>query len=403
MSQVTLTSPEDIATDRIIGHFEGNGQGPTLVFFGGIHGNEPSGVKALEHVFSILEENKTVTNGNVYGIRGNIPALLREQRFLISDLNRMWTQAGIDQIKQKGKEVRSHEENELAEIYTLLRNMLTNQPPPFYFIDFHTTSSETLPFITINDAVINRKFSSLFPVPVILGIEEYLEGPLLSHINEHGYVSMGFESGQHFTDEAEKNSIAFTWLTLLYTNVLKKEQLPEEAIFYRQLKASAQNDNTFYEVTHRHKIKPNDSFETLLGLQSFDDLKKGTVFARHNGVEIEAEKDSILFMPLYQKQGEEGFFLIRKIPQWALRLSAFLRKIKFDSFLTVLPGISRANGKTENLMVNLKVARFFSKPFFHLLGYRERVLDETHMILSNRERVAKNSMYRGTWWYRKMR
>ena len=50
-------------------------------------------------------------------------------------------------------------------------------------------------------------------------------------------------------------------------------------------------------------------------------------------------------------------------------------------------------------MVDLKVARFLSKPFFHLLGYRSRIVDETHILMSNRERAAKNEMYKNTPWF----
>ena len=80
-----------------------------------------------------------------------------------------------------------------------------------------------MPFITINDALINRKFSEQFPVPIVLGIEEYLNGPLLSYINQMGYVSLGFESGQHDDFSAITNSIAFVYLALVYSGVLKEE------------------------------------------------------------------------------------------------------------------------------------------------------------------------------------
>ena len=215
MSHSPTKQLEVVYTSRIIGKLQGKEPGPTMIFFGGIHGNEPSGVKALEHVFKEVEEKGIETKGTVYGIRGNIPALLQEKRFLRSDLNRMWTRKDIEQIKKKNNGDRQDEEKELDEIYSLLKEILENQPAPFYFIDYHTTSSETLPFITINDAMINRKFAKRFPVPVILGIEEYLEGPLLSYINEKGYVTIGFESGQHFTKEAEINSIVFTWLCMI--------------------------------------------------------------------------------------------------------------------------------------------------------------------------------------------
>lgn len=390
----------EIEASRIIGKLQGKEPGPTVLFFGGIHGNEPSGVQALEHVFAEVDKLGIDIQGTVYGIRGNIPALQQQKRFLSSDLNRMWTRKGIEGIKNNHQEKRRDEEKEMEEIYKLLKEILASNPPPYYFIDFHTTSSQTLPFITINDAMINRKFARLFPVPVILGIEEYLEGPLLSYINEKGYVTIGFESGQHFEEESVANSIAFTWLTMMITGSMKPYQDIDKHIFCEQLRSSAQGNRNFYEVIHRHKITSEDKFEMLLGAQSFEHLQKGTEFARHNGQVISAEKDTILFMPLYQDQGEEGFFLIRKIPRWALRFSAFLRHIRFDNFLTWLPGIDRVSEKSESLMVNLRVARFFSKPFFHLLGYRERVIDRTHMILYNRERAAKNSMYENTSWYK---
>ncbi len=390
----------EVETSRIIGKLEGKESGPTVLFFGGIHGNEPSGVQALEHVFAEVEKLGIDIRGTVYGIRGNIPALKEQKRFLSSDLNRMWTRKGIEGIKKKNHEERRDEEKELEQIYHLLKEVLASKPPPYYFIDFHTTSSQTLPFITINDAMINRKFAKIFPVPVILGIEEYLEGPLLSYINEKGYVTISFESGQHFKQESAANSIAFTWLTMMITGSMQPHPDIDKKALCEQLRLSANGNRNFYEVIHRHKITSDDKFEMLLGAQSFEHLKKGTEFARYNGEVISAEKDTILFMPLYQDQGEEGFFLIRKIPKWALRFSAFLRHIRFDNFLTWLPGINRVSEKSESLMVNLNVARFFSKPFFHLVGYRERVIDSTHMVLYNRERAAKNSMYEKTNWYK---
>ena len=135
------------------------------------------------------------------------------------------------------------------------------------------------------------------------------------------------------------------------------------------------------------------------GFKSFDTLKEGTKLASHNGRQLKTDKKSIVFMPLYQEQGEEGFFLIRKIPQWILSLSAGMRRLRLDHVLTVLPGVSWSSERKDQLMVDLKVARFLSKPFFHLLGYRSRILDETHILMSNRERAAKNEMYKNTPWF----
>lgn len=386
-------------TERYIGSLEGKEKGPTLIFFAGIHGNEPAGVKALELVFKGLRHSEMAIKGSIFGIRGNVPALLQKKRFLDQDLNRLWSSGGIKSIEMKDWSDLSVEELELLEIKTTLTVLLKVKSPPFYFIDFHTTSSSTLPFITINDALINRNFSQHFPVPIILGIEEYLEGPLLSRMNQLGYVSLGFESGQHNEHMAVQNSIAFFWLALVFTGVLDKTEIPRFDDYYKGLQKSAMGNSSFYEVVHRHELRSTDDFSMLNGFKSFQPIRKGTSLAIQNKEKIYAEEDTILFMPLYQKQGAEGFFLIQKIPKWALRLSAWLRKSKSDRLLTLLPGISWQNDKRESLIVNLSVARFFTKSFFHLLGYRNRQVDKNHIVTHNRERGAKNDMYRNEPWY----
>ena len=399
MNKATISQKKEIKTTRLIGEVTGETDGPTLIFFGGIHGNEPSGVIALEKVFQEISRLGLSCKGSAYGIRGNIPALLKKKRFLEADLNRIWLKSQIEPIFNKSQQECSAEELELIEIHKVISKILNTSSPPYYFVDYHTTSSPTLPFITINDALINRNFSRLFPVPVILGIEEYLDGPLLSYINELGYVSLGFESGQHATHEAALCSIAFTWLTMIYSGFLEDNQM--EAKSHRDLlNELAKGNNSFYEVIYRQAISGIDQFSMYPGFKSFDTLKKGTPLAVQNKEEIKAEKDTIIFMPLYQDQGEEGFFLIKEIPSWILRFSAFLRNIRMDTLLTYLPGVSWSKPSKEQLKVNLKIARFFSKPFFHLLGYRNKVVDSTHLILSNREKVAKKDMYKNTFWFK---
>jgi len=389
-----------VETKRIIGHIKGDLPGPTLIFFGGIHGNEQSGVTALQHIFKELGVGSFSSKGSAYGIRGNIPALLKGKRFVEKDLNRIWTHSRIKNINKKTVDQLSVEDRELAAIYKLISAILENEKGPFYFIDFHTTSSKTLPFITINDALINRRFAKLFPVPIILGIEEYLDGPLLSYINEKGYVSLGFESGQHTEEMSINNSIAFTWLTMAFSGFLDRADVKNFKAYYKQLQESAQNNSNFYEIVYRHHLIDIKDFKMMEGFRSFEKVIEGTPLAIEKDEFIKAENDTIIFMPLYQEQGEEGFFLIRKTPAWALALSAFLRRSNFGVLLHILPGVSWAKKDKQSLLVNTKVAHFFTKTFFHLLGYRIMVLDKTHFAMNNREHTAKNEMYKDTWWYR---
>lgn len=384
-----------ISGNRLIKKIEGVQPGATVVFFGGVHGNENSGVLAIKDVLEKI--NKKDVKGTIYGIAGNLKALQKQQRYIDEDLNRLWTKERIACIKNKIN--LNAEESELLELLNILNTIIETNEPPFYFIDLHTTSSKTLPFITINDALINRKFSNLFPVPIVLGIEEYLNGPLLSFINQLGFVSLGFESGQHHDLQSITNSIAFVYLTLIFSGILDIKGDLDFNAYYDELKTKSSNLIDVYEVIYLHKIKEKDTFKMYDGFKSFQILKKNTILAINNEIEIKAPFSGRIFMPLYQKKGAEGFFIIKRIVPFFLKLSTVLRHIKTDSLLVLLPGISWVS-KTEGLLqVNLKIAKFFAKSFFHLLGYRNKQITSTHLRLNNRERVAKTSMYKKELWY----
>ncbi|GGZ89605.1 succinylglutamate desuccinylase/aspartoacylase domain-containing protein [Algibacter mikhailovii] len=386
---------ETIKVNRILGKIKGPNPGPTIVFFGGIHGNETSGVFALNAVLGNI--NKSKVSGTIYGIAGNLRALKKHQRFIDEDLNRLWTKEHIELIK--GKTILNADEAELLALLELLEDILLNNEPPYYFIDLHTTSSKTLPFITINDALINRKFSKQFPVPIVLGIEEYLNGPLLSYVNQLGYVSLGFESGQHDDLSAINNSEAFVYLALVYSGALTDVNKGLINKYHEQLKEHACHTFDIFEVVYLHKIKKKEDFMMLNGFKSFEPIRKGTKLALSNNKELIAPYSGSIFMPLYQKRGAEGFFIIKPIKPFLLKLSSALRGVKIDNVLAYLPGVTWLNKEQGVLQVNLTVAKFYAKSIFHLLGYRNRQITETHITLNNRERVAKTSIYKNEPWY----
>jgi len=310
----------------------------------------------------------------------------------------MWTIPQFEDLKRN--KTKTPEQEEQQELLSFITELFANHKEgPIYFIDLHTTSSKTLPFITINDALINRKFSHCFPVPVVLGIEEYLEGPLLSYLNKLGYVSLGFEAGQHTDQEAIKNCEAFIYLALHHTGNLVEtsEQILKQ--YEAELKGAAKNRYSTFEVVYKYHIEAHENFKMLKGFKSFQDIKKGTPLAISNDLEIVSNYNAKLFMPLYQNAGEDGFFIIKKIPKVFLKLSELLRGVQADVLLTWLPGISWYDKPKGVLKANLSVARFLTKSIFHLLGYRNKQLSETQLLLYNRERVAKKTSYKKTSWY----
>jgi succinylglutamate desuccinylase len=395
--QATIKSHKETKSspNRIFHHLKGKFPGATTIFFGGIHGNEYAGVDALNRVLNRI--NTEDLNGEIFAVYGNIKALKENKRFLKLDLNRIWT---IDKLRSlEHKTEYEEEEKEQKELFEIIKMIFTSSSSPKYFIDLHTTSSKSLPFITINDAMINRKFSQCFPVPIVLGIEEYLEGPLLSYLNKLGYVSLGFEGGQHVDPQAIKSCEAFIHLTLRHTGLIKNDELGRVDEFEKILIDASKNVSSIYEVIYKHHIQPKERFVMERGFESFQNIEKGTFLATSNGERIYSEHNAELFMPLYQNSGNDGFFIIREIPKIFLKLSAFLRHIKADSLLTILPGITWYNKKQGVLKANLRVTRFMAKSTFHLFGYRNKQIDETHLLLYNRERVSKKDMYKKEKWY----
>ena len=383
---------KSVSVNRTLFKIEGDKNGATIIFFGGIHGNEPAGIFALQSVLNHIEKRNV--NGNIYAISGNLNALKQRKRFINQDLNRLWSETQLTRILQTKSIISEHQEQ--LEIYQLINDILNKNNGPFYFIDLHTTSSKTIPFITINDAIINRKFSEHFPVPKVLGIEEYLNGPLLSYINTLGYVSLGFESGQHDDKNSIYNCIAFINLVLKQTNILSSLNTEKH---FQMLKKSTQNLSDFFEIVLLHKIENFDSFEILPSFKSFESITKGELIAKHNNKEITAKHSGRIFMPLYQKSGNEGFFLIKTIPSVFLKLSMFLRTIKADKIFVIMPGISWHNKKKGVLKVNLNIAKYYAKAIFHLLGYRSKEADQTHLFVTNRERVSKTKDYLSQPWF----
>nr|WP_299383141.1 succinylglutamate desuccinylase/aspartoacylase family protein [Allomuricauda sp.] len=388
---------ESLEVERIIGHLKGKLPGPTVVFFAGIHGNEPAGVFALKQVIRELKLQQTPINGEFYAIAGNLPALEKNVRFVEKDLNRIWSHELFEKSGPNTENL-SVDEREMYQLYQLLSEILEQNQGPFYFIDLHTTSSDTSPFMVLNDSLLNRKFASHYPLPIILGIEEYLIGALLSYINELGYVSLGYEGGQHDDIVAIKNCIDFVKFTLGITELVSYDATALAHI-KQEILESGEVSSKFYEIYYQYEIEQGSDFEMQPGFANFQKIPRGTELALDNGNKLVTSKKRQIFMPLYQELGSEGFYYIQSIPKILLWISKGLRTFKVDHLLVWLPGIKWQSLKKDSLLVDQRIARFMAKSFFHLLGYRARQFDRSHLIVKSREMASKNSAYRRARWF----
>ncbi|MGJ8743218.1 aspartoacylase [Polaribacter sp.] len=368
---------------RVIGHVKGAKKSPTIIAFGGIHGNEPAGINALQQVFKRIKDENISLIGNFYGISGNINAISENIRFKNVDLNRIWTKEEI--LKLPLNKELYEESKEQYEIYIIIKDILKKEKGPFYFLDLHTTSSVTEPFITISDSLNNRNFSSHFTIPTILGIEEYLDGPLLTYINEFGHISVGFEAGQHESAVSVDNCIAFLWLALVASKCVKKEEI-KNYDFYKNSLTLFSEDQDFYKIDFKYSIKPFEVFKMVKGYKNFREIVKHELLAHSNGNEIQSHIKGKIFMPLYQKKGDDGFFIISRISKFWLKTSRIARKLRFHNFLKLLPGVSSDKNNSYTLIVNPKTAQFLATDIFHLFGYRKKILKNDKLYFIKRDR-----------------
>ncbi|PQB04161.1 hypothetical protein BST85_04020 [Aureitalea marina] len=386
-----------VTVDRILGHYRGSKPGPVLVFFGGIHGNEPAGVFALHRVFEFLNSTAPEFAGEIIAITGNLSALQLGVRYQRVDLNREWTRSNLEKIDQSAPNDLLEDQQELMEINQILQKLTLSRKGPFYFFDLHTTSSETIPFLTVNDSLLIREFTYQYPAPIILGIEEYLDGPLLSYVNELGYVAFGFEGGQHDELASIANRQAFIYLSMVFTGAIDKANINYKK-YHHTLAKHNRRLRSICEIIHRHLVTCRNDFEMLPGFTNFQPIHKGQHLANCPSGPINDPKDGKIFMPLYQGKGDDGYFIIRPVPKLFMTLSAWARHIRMDRFLPLLPGVEWANGNKDELVVDLKTARFLARPLLHLMGYRSKWMDETHLRAKNREAASRTEEYLSSPW-----
>lgn len=368
--------------DHMIARFCGDQDGPTLVVVGSIHGNEPSGFRALRNMAPSLRTIETRLLGRVFFIEGNVRALKAKVRFIDADLNRHWTKANLAKIGSTAA-FTDAEDVELSEMSAIFDEILVTAGNEVFVLDLHSTSASGLPFATVGDTLRNRHFAQMFPVTILLGIEEQLEGTMLECLNNKGAVTLGFEGGQHNSAEAIANHEALVWLALVNAGIAAAEDVPDLEVHRQNLKTASGRERII-EIRHREAISLDDDFVMNPGFKNFDRVEREQILAQDRHGFIRAVESGVILMPLYQKKGEDGFFIGREVAPFWIRLSEMLRRLRIANWMFLLPGVKGHPTDPDSLIVNTAVARFFPLQIFHLLGFRKRVSEKNYLVVSRR-------------------
>jgi succinylglutamate desuccinylase len=379
-------SPRDIGRQRqrIIGSLRGTDTGPTVVCAGAVHGNEWSGVSALQRVLDQLSRRRARLRGEFVAVAGNLGAVVQDQRYLAHDLNRHWLPQNIERVRNTPVDELVDEDREMRELLDTLHEIFARAGGEVYFLDLHTSSADGDPFVCIGDTMRNRAFAEAFCVPVILGLEEQIDGSVLEYVNNLGHVTMGAEAGQHRAATSVDHHEAFVWLALVNAGVLSPADVPDLEGHRRRLRHASHHLHGFMEVRHRHPIVVEDEFRMEDGFTNFQNVESGQLLAHDRRGEIRAVESGRILLPLYQGLGSDGFFIAREVNAFWLRVSSGLRRLKLDRVLHWLPGVERHPEREATLIIHTELARWFALEVFHLLGYRKRRSEEGVLVVSRR-------------------
>ena len=362
--------------------------GPLLLCVGGLHGNEPAGVRALEEVVRGVEARRERMAGDFVAVAGNLKALAARRRFVAYDLNRAWTAARLTELaSSNGTE--PDEDREVQRLLAVLAEVAERRRGPVYVLDLHTTSGGGGAFTTTSDYLGNRRFAMEIPAPLVLGLDEAIEGTLIGYLDDFGYTTAVFECGQHNEEEAIKRAVWAVWLAVRAAGLLADADVPEARRGWKALRKAYRRLPRVLEVKYRHPADDEEGYMSRPGFLNFQPVRAGEVLGDDRRGRVTAPETGRILMPLYQEQGEDGFFVVREFSEFWLWLSSALRRARIGRLAHWLPGVSRDPDRPGTVVVDRRVARWGALGAMRLLGFRRESDDGRKLLATALERGGR--------------
>jgi len=386
---VTVTTLSPSIVRRELGRHDTGRPGPTLMVLAGIHGNEPAGVVAVQRVIARLQENEVPVRGRFVAFGGNLPALVQNVRFVARDLNRGWSEASIEALRNRSDAELSSEDREQRALLAAFDETIRSASGPVVFLDLHSSSADGAPFLCLADTIDNRRLGLATGIPIILGIEETIDGASLEWFAHRGIAAIAAEGGQHTRAETVDNHEALLWIVLVRLGIVAAEAV-DLAPFRERLRLASADVPQIVEIVRRHAITAADEFRMEPGFTNFTPVRKGGLLARDRRGEIRAPYDCRVLLPLYQALGDDGFFLARTVRPFWLTVAKWARAWHGDRLVGLLPGVRRDPADRDTILVNPRVARWLVTEIFHLLGFRKARQRGDRLAFTRRRSLPEN-------------
>ena len=358
-------------SEREIGRLRGDRAGPTLIVVASLHGNEPGGMRAAERVLTRASADRLPLRGELLALAGNVGAIREGRRYRVKDLNRQWTAEKVAALRARDPSTDDAEDHEQRELLAAIDAAVARARGETFLVDLHTTSAAGYPFVLFGDTLPQRDFAIRLPLPLILGLEEQVDGVLSEHMTRRGLITLAVEGGQHDDPRSVDNLAAVLWIALSGAGLLARADNPELVASIAHLERARGAIPRVLEVLSRHAIRPGDEFRMQRGFANLAPVRRGQLLATTSRGEIRAPHRGFVMLPLYQGQGEDGFFWGRSVGSARLLASGLARRARLDRGLTWLPGVRRDPDDHERLLVDTRIARLYPLDVFHFFGFRK--------------------------------
>ncbi len=286
----------------------GKDESHKVIIIGGMHGNEVSGLEAIDKVTEQLKAHpEYLKKGKVYFLKGNLSALQTGERFIDKDLNRLWLDEYITGDLEEIADTK-----DLKELHAIIENICQQNYKDCTLLDLHTFSAESGIFCIPTHNKKSLDLASSFHIPFIEKLSESLPGTALAYYGNKGMTSIVVEGGTHGTSRATENLEAAIWHLLAYEGIVK-----DDLEIVKRSRKKLQKEGEVYpyhlELTYRHQLDDSRFFKMNKGYYNFKQIDQNEPLATHYQKQIKSPQKGFMLMPLYQKKGSDGFFIVKEI------------------------------------------------------------------------------------------
>jgi predicted deacylase len=224
---------------------------PEVAVVGGVHGDEPSGVRAVERLRRAIERDELDLQRGLGLVVANPPAVEAGTRYLDSDLNRSFP----------GDPDGDREQRLAARLVDETRDLLT--------LSLHATHSEADPIALFDSSQAGMlEYASDLPVPYVVDHRQATSGSY-AEVNDVLTVEAGSQGTEAAAVTAEKLAVDF----LRSTDVL--EGSPDA------------RDSSYFAMNEQVAKPPSEEYELLV--ENFHLVECGQAFARADGEPLHAD------------------------------------------------------------------------------------------------------------------